>query len=93
MVEAIPCGLKRTEVGGIEHGVATHFGGQRARALGEFGQRLAGGGKRLEGEIQRLPVVAAEQDVADFQRGEAAAFKICQGVEVAEGLGHFPAID
>ena len=74
--------------GGGPAGERLHLGGK----LVEPGERGAGGGEGVEGEVERLAVVRGDEDVADFAAGVALGEQVAQGVEVAERLGHLFAV-
>ncbi len=93
VVEGIPRGLERAELDAGEHGVFRRLRGELLRGFGHFVHGFAGGVEAVEGEIERLAVVAAEQDVAHLHGGPAVFREVFEGVEIAERLRHFSAID
>ena len=62
------------------------------RELVDAGEGGAGGGEGVEGEVERLPVVAAEEHVADLAAGVALGEQVAQREEVAGALGHLLAV-
>ncbi len=93
VIERIPCGLEGAEFDTGEHGIGGGFGGELLRGFGHLVHRFAGGVEGIEGEIQRLAVVAAEQHVAHFHGCPAMFGEVFQGVKIAKRLRHFSAID
>ncbi len=70
--------------------------GRAAQSRREIVQILEGRGRLLQDvprEVERLPVVPADQAVAQRARREALRQDVVQVVDVAEALAHLPAVD
>ena len=93
VVEGVPRGLEGAELDAGEHGIFRRLRGELLRGFGHLVHGFARGVEAIEGEIERFAVVAAEQDVAHLHGGPAVFGEVFEGVEVAERLGHFSAID